>query len=72
MDKDGSAESGRTRLARGTKPNAAVGEHARAPADGAPGGAGHAPAQSICEAVEQLLEAREADEAIAEWTQGGG
>jgi hypothetical protein len=29
MDEDGSAEGGRTRLARGTKPNVAVGEHAR-------------------------------------------
>lgn len=124
MDEDGSAESGRTRLARGTKPHALtgahelaaaitapspMGSHARSeapvapatasagshdrtratvggavpvsmdargsgpvPAGGAPGGAGRAPAQSICEAVEQLIEAREADEAIAEWMQGGG
>lgn len=161
MDEDGSAEGGRTRLARGTKPNAAVGEHecagganadtvvaavgaprgsdgarvrsallmapARAgslpaspdtargaarpdgapepshagpvptagdataggavgqalrgiaargsgpvPAGSAPDGAGRAPAQSIREAVEQLIEAQEADEAIAEWMQGGG
>jgi hypothetical protein len=42
------------------------------PAAGAPGSAGRAPAQSICEAVEQLIEAREADAAIAEWMQGGG
>jgi hypothetical protein len=34
--------------------------------------AGRASAQSICEAVEQLIETREADEAIAEWMQGGG
>src|SRR5690349_7674447 len=33
MDEDGSAESGRTRLARGTKPNAPLGEAERA--DGA-------------------------------------
>lgn len=125
MDDDGSAESGRTRLARGTKPHALtgarglagaatttpspMGSHARSeapvppanasaephdrtratvgvavpasieargsgpvPAGGAPGGAGRAPAQSISEAVEQLIEAREADEAIAEWMQGGG
>jgi hypothetical protein len=39
------------------------------PVGGAPG---RAPAQSICEAVEQLIEAQEADEAIAEWMQGGG
>lgn len=120
MDKDGSAESGRTRLARGTTPHAPQGEtehadgasastsaNAAGPAavatrggeapDGsaggagssvprgidargsgpvlvgrAPGGAARAPAQSICEAVEQLIEAKEADEAIAEWMQGGG
>lgn len=125
MDKDGSAESGRTRLARGTKPHALTDarelaattttmplltvSHARSaapvppanasaephdrtratlrvavptsmdargsgpvPAGGAPSSAGRAPAQSICEAVEQLIEAREADEAIAEWMQGGG
>jgi hypothetical protein len=124
MDEDGSAESGRTRLARGTKPHALTGapelagaatttpspmvSHARseapvppvnAPAEvrrsaqatvggavpdgiaargsgpvaiGRASGAGRAPAQSICEAVEQLIEAREADEAIAEWMQGGG
>jgi hypothetical protein len=141
MDENGSVEGGRTRLARGTKPNAlsepergdgasagaavqAVGEpgggdDARArsalgiaaarsgsrvaspdtargavredasaggsvaagvdargsgpvPAGGAPGGADRAPAQSIREAVEQLIEAQEADEAIAEWMQGGG
>ena len=80
MDEDGSAESGRTRLARGTKPNAPMGEPERAAARGsgpvsvarAAGGAGRAPAQSICEAVEQLIEAQEADEAIAEWMQGGG
>lgn len=113
MDEDGSAESGRTRLARGTKPNAPLGEPARTdgasadaavpaavaprgddrsaggavgnaprgidargsgpvPVAGAVGGAGRAPAQSICEAVEQLIEAQEADEAIAEWMQGGG
>lgn len=82
MDEDGSAESGRTRLARGTRPNAPLGERARRGIDArgsgpvrvseAPGGAGRAPAQSICEAVEQLIEAKEADEAIAEWMQGGG
>ncbi len=125
MDEDGSAEGGRTRLARGTKPNPAVGEHehdganadaavpaATAPRGGddarvrtalltaparagslpaSPGttrraarpsgapepgaalsGAGRAPAQSICEAVEQLIEAQEADDAIAEWMRGGG
>lgn len=123
MDHDGSAQSGRTRLARGTKPHARAGApelaeaettpspmvshargeapipapdastgprgHTRATAGGAVsdsmsargsgpvavGGAssaGRAPAQSICEAVEQLIEAREADEAIAEWMQGGG
>jgi hypothetical protein len=121
MDEDGSAESGRTRLARGTRPHALTGvralaetvtttpspvvSHARSEAP-APlanasaephdrtrasagvavpasmdargsgpvpvGGAGRAPAQSIREAVEQLIEAREADEAIAEWMQGGG
>lgn len=145
MDENGSVEGGRTRLARGTKPNALVseperGDGARAsasagaavqavgepgggdararsglgmaaarsdsrvaspdtargavredasaggsvaagvdargsgpvPAGGAPGGADRAPAQSIREAVEQLIEAQEADEAIAEWMQGGG
>jgi hypothetical protein len=139
MDEDGSAEGGRTRLARGTKPNPPVtdpergdgvnanaavpavgeprsGDDARVrsalamaparsslpaspdttrravrpsaggsvpagvdargsgpvPAGGAPGGADRAPAQSIREAVEQLIEAKEADEAIAEWMQGGG
>jgi len=125
MDEDGSAESGRTRLARGTKPHALTGarelaeaaitapspmvSHARSkapvppanasaeprdrtratagvavpasidargsgpvPTGGAPGRADRAPAQSIREAVEQLIEAREADEAIAEWMQGGG
>jgi len=85
MDEDGSAEGGRTRLARGTKPNVAVGEHARTgganadagvPAATAPRGGGAAtgrgPAQSICEAVEQLIEAQEAEEAIAEWMRGGG
>jgi hypothetical protein len=140
MDEDGSAEGGRSRLARGTRPNArvtergdaanagaageagdercggddarvrsalamapagsgsllaspdtarrAVREDARAggsvsagvdargsgpvPAGGPPGGADRAPAQSIREAVEQLIEAQEADEAIAEWMQGGG
>ncbi len=148
MDEDGSAESGRTRLARGTKPQALTGQReltgaetmdaptpvashtcsdapespanalpassdamSRAPvgnrgaaavyggpvpagavataggavaagldargsgpvpAGGAPGSASHAPAQSIREAVEQLLEAQEADEAVAEWMQGGG
>lgn len=124
MDNDGSAQSGRTRLARGTKPHARAGapelaeaettpslmvSHARSeapappanasaglhgrtratvgvavpaamdargsgpvPAGGARSDAGRAPAQSICEAVEQLIEAREADEAIAEWMQGGG
>ena len=123
MDKDGSAQSGRTRLARGTKPHAQAGapelaeaettpspmvSHARSEAPvppasasaephdrtratvdvvvlaamdarasgpvaiGRASSAGHAPAQSICEAVEQLIEAREADEAIAEWMQGGG
>ena len=39
---------------------------------GVPSSADRASAQSICEAVEQLIEAREADEAIAEWMQGGG
>lgn len=76
MDEDGSAESGRTRLARGTKPNALRGINARGSGPvsvaGAAAGAGRAPAQSICEAVEQLIEAQEADEAIAEWMQGGG
>lgn len=121
MNDDGSAESGRTRLARGTKPHALTGapefagaatttpspmvSHARseapvplANASAGPhdrpraivgvavpasidargsgpvpaGGDGRAPAQSIREAVEQLIEAREADEAIAEWMQGGG
>jgi hypothetical protein len=118
MDEHGSAEGGRTRLARGTKPNAAVSKQERADganaggkasrgversemgggdpdgsaggaggkaprgidargsgpvlAGGAPSGAGRAPAQSICEAVEQLIEAQEADEAIAEWMQGAG
>jgi hypothetical protein len=125
MDEDGSAESGRTRLARGTRPhvltgarelavaatstpspmvlhapseatvlpaNASAEPHDRTraavgvavpasidargsgpvPAGGAPGGADRAPAQSIREAVEQLIETREADEAIAEWMQGGG
>lgn len=131
MDEDGSAETGRTRLARGTKPHAlgmtsgpasavergekradpdrsagtagsnaarglarsetgwaphgsAGGPGDRAPrgidargsgpvqVGGAPGGASRGPAQSICEAVEQLIEAQEADEAIAEWMQGGG
>lgn len=80
MNEDGSAEGGRTRLARGTTPNAWTGtrEHAgvatgsgSVPAAGAAGRAGRAPAQSIREAVEQLLEAQEADEAIAEWMQGG-
>lgn len=81
MDEDGSAQGGRTRLARGTKPHALTGAvpaglDARGsgpvPAAGAPGSAGRAPAQSIREAVEQLLEAQEADEAVAEWMQGGG
>jgi hypothetical protein len=125
MDDDGLAEGGRTRLARGTKPNALTGQHELAgsgdgaaaetgpvqaaaaahargdaqvrsaiapdaarsgpvpagmdargsgpvPAGGAPGSAGRAPAQSICEAVEQLIEAQEAEAAVAEWMQGGG
>jgi hypothetical protein len=42
------------------------------PAGGTPSGAGRASAQSICEAVEQLIEAQEAEEAIAEWMRGGG
>lgn len=117
---DGRPESGRTRLARGTKPHAlsvqcevtgdaspvgavgalpavgaaksapavgaakpapavevaksapAVGAAGSLPAGGAASPGGHAPAQSIREAVEQLIEAQEADEAIAEWMQGGG
>jgi hypothetical protein len=86
MEDDGGAERGRTRLARGTKPHALSGqaeiagdaspgvaaEAGRLPAGGAPSSAGRAPAQSIREAVEQLIEAQEADEAIAEWMQGGG
>jgi hypothetical protein len=95
MDDEGSAESGRTRLARGTKPHALTSqcEHVGSaqttenapvqagaelkgsgpvPASGAPGSADRAAAQSIHEAVEQLIEAQEADEAIAEWMQGGG
>lgn len=76
MDDDGQAGSRRTRLARGTKPNALTGKDARGsgpvPAGGAPGRAGHAPARSIHEAVEQLIETQEADEAIAEWMQGSG
>jgi len=66
-DPDGSAGGARGQArgidARGSEP---------APARGAPSGAGLAPAQSICEAVEQLIEAQEADEAIAEWMRGGG
>jgi hypothetical protein len=84
MEDDGCTERGRTRLARGTKPLALSGQHEIAgnasshaaagsePAGGAPRSAGRGPAQSIHEAVEQLIEAQEADEAIAEWMQVGG
>jgi len=86
MDDDGRGEGGRTRLARGTKPHARTaggevtseGAHAGSNA-GAPAQTAEAPveverpsAQSICEAVEQLIEAKEADEAIAEWMRAGG
>jgi hypothetical protein len=84
MEDDGCTERGRTRLARGTKPHALSGPRevadgaisgaavASVPGGGAQSSAGRAPAQSIREAVEQLIEAQEADEAIAEWMQGGG
>jgi hypothetical protein len=84
MEDDGCTERGRTRLARGTKPHALSGPREVAdsaspgtaagsvPAGGAHSSAVRAPAQSIREAVEQLIEAQEADEAIAEWMQGGG
>lgn len=84
MEDDGCTERGRTRLARGTKPHALSSQREAAgnasssaaagsgPAGGAQSRAGRAPAQSIHEAVEQLIEAQEADEAIAEWMQGGG
>jgi hypothetical protein len=58
-------------IAGGASPGVAA-EAGRLPAGGAPSSAGSAPAQSIREAVEQLIEAQEADEAIAEWMQGGG
>jgi hypothetical protein len=102
MDEDGSTGEARTRLARGTTPNALQGKRDGAVDTAAPGGsaprepasgvlqgsgpvlargtdgcvaqgaATDEPAHSIQEAVEQLIGAREADEAIAEWMTGGG
>jgi hypothetical protein len=71
MDDDGQAGAARRRLARGTAPKAAAGgRHAGDPAAvkmSSAGAAAETPAGSIVEAVERLMNDREADEAIAEW-----
>ncbi|HEX3758467.1 MAG TPA: hypothetical protein VHW23_07155 [Kofleriaceae bacterium] len=86
MNDDGRGEGGRARLARGTKPQALTGHRELAgPVPASVDARGSGPvatvgetsgdrpaAQSIREAVEQLIEAKEADEAIAEWMRDGG
>lgn len=84
MNDDRRGDGGRARLARGTNPHtptgtgspgvpASVGARGSGPVAAMDGAAGDRPAaQSIHEAVEQLIEAKEADEAIAEWMRGGG
>ncbi|HEY0478975.1 MAG TPA: hypothetical protein VGD37_15760 [Kofleriaceae bacterium] len=73
MDDDGRPPETRVRMARGTAPSALT---SRTTVDGsgpvALRAAPEEPAGSIAEAVERLVAAKEADEALAEWLQGGG
>lgn len=75
MDDDGRTGEGRARMARGTARNAVatprrtVRSATIAPSTGM--AAAEEPARSIAEAVERLVAAREADEALAEWMRGG-
>jgi hypothetical protein len=74
MDDDGQAEATRRRLARGTAPKVVTRVSSRgelAGARGATSGSSKEPARSIVEAVERLMNEREAEEAIAEWAGEG-
>lgn len=76
LDDDGRSGEARTRMARGTAPNAvtdARGVPAAAPiAQGTAGDEPGEPARTITEAIERLIAAEEAADAIAEWMQGDG
>jgi hypothetical protein len=68
---DGQARGERPRFARGTAPN--VVSRADVPdactVAQAAAGSSEEPARTIHEAVERWIDAREADEALAEWSQ---
>jgi len=72
MDDDGRSGEARGRVARGTMPHTVTSQRRTAgvAAPIAQPSAADEPARSITEAIERLVAAEEADEAVAEWMQG--